>query len=563
MRAQGLKHYNEIVKIIFQYISLLRETEPQEWIFEEQKLLADVSFKYRQKSPAARFTSKTSAVMQKPLPREWLLSGQSRLRKFEPNLIKQALDMLCPENLRLNIISKEVPGTWQKKEKWYGTEYTDSKIPADLMDEFKAAWSVSSKDRMPELHLPHKNQFIPTKLEVEKKEVKQPAIAPRIVRNDALGRTWFKKDDRFWVPKASLLVAFRSPIIYASADNSVRARLYTDLVKDALEEYSYDADLAGLQYSVHLDTRGLLVEVSGYNDKLAVLLEQVLVTMRDLQIKDDRFNVVKDVLLRSYRNWGFQQPYYQLGYPVSLLTCEHDFTVSEMLAELPAINVDAVRSFHKELLSQLHMEVYVHGNLYKEDALMMTDMIASTLKPRALPRSQWPIYRSLNFPSGSNYVYEETLEDPENVNHAIEYLLHVGPRGNRPLTAKLLMFDQLTHEPVFDQLRTKEQLGYVVFSGPRSGFTALEFRFIIQSEKHPQYLESRIESFLVSHRKTLEALSDAEFAKNKRALVVKRTEKVKDLDQETGRHWNQICTEYFDFDYGMSGSLFQLREGSC
>ena len=45
-------------------------------------------------------------------------------------------------------------------------------------------------------------------------------------------------------------------------------------------------------------------------------------------------------------------------------------------------------------------------------------------------------------------------------------------------------------------------------------------------------------------------MSETEFAKNKRSLIIKRTEKVKNLDQETARHWNQITTGYYDYDYG-------------
>lgn len=78
LTEDGLKNYKEIIKIFFQYISLLRETNIQRWIFEEQQGLADLGFKFRQKTPASRFTSKTSSVMQSPLPREWLLSGHSK-----------------------------------------------------------------------------------------------------------------------------------------------------------------------------------------------------------------------------------------------------------------------------------------------------------------------------------------------------------------------------------------------------------------------------------------------------------------------------------------------------
>lgn len=525
--------------------------------------MADVDFKFKQKTPPSRFTSKISSAMQKPLPREWLLSGQSKLREFSPKLIKAGLDLITPENFRMTIVARDVPGTFDKKEKWYGTEYRQEKVPADFMEEIRKAAVTTAKNRIPNLHLPHKNQFVPTKLEVEKKAIKEPAIAPRMIRNDDLVRTWFKKDDTFWVPKANLVVSGRSRIIYASAENTVKARLYTDLVRDALEEYSYDAELAGLQYSVSMDSRGLFIHLSGYNDKLPVLLQQVLITMRDLEIKKDRFDIIKERLSRAYRNWAFQQPFHQVGDYTVWLTQEHDFVVEELMAELPTVDAEDVRCFQKDLLSQLHMECYVHGNLYKEDALRLTDMIESSLKPRCLPRAQWPISRSLIFPPGSNYLYRKTLGDPENVNHCIEYWLYVGDKADRMVRAKTLLLDQILHEPAFDQLRTKEQLGYVVFSGSRSSWTTQGFRFLIQSEKTAPYLDSRIEAFLSGYEKTLGEMSESEFEGHKRSLIVKRLEKMKNLDQETNRHWTQIYGEYYDFEIGMSELILVAPDQQC
>jgi insulysin len=549
-KIQGLKHYKEIIKVFFQYVALLRESKPQQWIFEEQKGMADVDFKFKQKTPASRFTSKISSVMQKPLPREWLLSGQSRLRRFDANIISQGVDCLRPDNFRMTIVSRDVPGDWDQKEKWYGTEYSYDKIPSDFLDEITKAVNSSPNERLSELHLPHQNQFIPTKLEVEKKEIAQPAVAPRLLRNDDVARTWFKKDDTFWVPKANLIVSFKNPVIFASAQNTVKAKLFTDLVRDALEEYSYDAELAGLQYNVALDSRGLFTEVAGYNDKLPVLLEQVLLTMRDLVIRDDRFDIVKERLTRAYKNWGYQQPFTQIGDYITWLTSEHDYVVDQLETELPGINVDDTREFHRQLMSQLHIETYVHGNLYKEDALKLTTLIENTLKPQVLPKDQLPILRSLVFPPGSNFLYQKTLKDPANVNHCIEYYMHVGSKGDRAIRAKTQLLDQILHEPAFDQLRTKEQLGYVVFSGLRGCSTTYGFRFIIQSERTCEFLESRIDAFLSSQGKQLVEMDEVTLEGHKRSVIVKRLEKLKNLDQETGRHWAQIANEYYDFESG-------------
>jgi hypothetical protein len=68
----------------------------------------------------------------------------------------------------------------------HGTEYSVFKIEPDFMEELKKAVSLSAKERIQHFHLPHNNQFIPTKLEVEKKEVKEPALAPRMICDDGL-----------------------------------------------------------------------------------------------------------------------------------------------------------------------------------------------------------------------------------------------------------------------------------------------------------------------------------------------------------------------------------------
>ena len=533
--------------MFFQYVSLLREAPPQEWIFQEMKGVAEVDFKFKQKTPASRFTSRISSVMQRPLPREWLLSGSSLLRKFDPELITKSLDLLRPDNFRMTVVSRDFPGDWDQKEKWYGTEYKCEKIPDEFLAELEIAARSTAQDRLEALRLPHENQFIPEKLEVEKKEVKEPALAPRVIRNDNIARTWWKKDDTFWVPKANFIVCCKSRLISATAVNSIKAKIFADLVRDALEEYSYDAELSGLQYNVALHSSGLFIEVSGYNDKLPVLLEQVLMTMRDLEIKEDRFEIIKERLTRGYQNWEWQQPFHQVGDYVSWLTSENDYVVEQFVAALPDLTAESVAQFHRQIMSQMHVEAYVHGNFYKKEALKLTDMIETILDPRPLPKEEWPIMRSLILPPGSNYLYKKTLKDPANVNHCIEYYLHIGDKGDRKVRAKTQVLDQLLHEPAFDQLRTKEQLGYVVFSGMRGGATIYGFRFIIQSEKPAEYLESRIEAFLASQAGVIAAMSDADFESHKRSVITKRLEKLKNLDQETNRHWAQISNEYYDF----------------
>lgn len=547
LTEEGLTMYQKLVEVTFQYISLIKETPPQEWIVEEVKGMSEVDFKFQEKSSASDFARGMVSTMQKPLPREWLLSGETLIRKFDAAGISKALDYLRPDNYRLTLISQQYPGNWDQKEKWYGTEYKVEPIPLEFADAVKKAAKSTTKDRLPDLHLPHRNEFIPSKLTVEKKEVEAPMKAPKLIRNDEGVRTWWKKDDKFWVPKGNVFITLRNPLTSAVPANYVKSRLYCALVKDALVEYSYDAEIAGLEYELEAHWAGLGIDICGYNDKIAVLLEKVLLTMRDLEVKPDRFKVVKERLIRGYRNWDFQQPYNQVGEFTNWLGTDRGWLNEQYLAEITQLTQEDISTFYPQLLQHVHLEILCHGNMYKEDALRVTDLIESTLKPRILPPTQWSIVRNLILPPGSDYTFQRTLGDPANVNHCIEYYLFVGSIIDGILRAKTLLLAQLTEEIGFDQLRTKEQLGYIVFTGTKVAATTLGYRVIIQSERPTAYLEERINAFLAFFGKWLENMSHDEFESHKTSLINKRLEKLKNLDQETSRFWSAISSEYLNF----------------
>lgn len=60
------------------------------------------------------------------------------------------------------------------------------------------------------------------------------------------------------------------------------------------------------------------------------------------------------------------------------------------------------------------------------------------------------------------YLYRQTVGSPENVNSAIEQFTYVGDVTNEVDRVKLSLFGVMVQEPLFDQLRAKEQLGYIV-----------------------------------------------------------------------------------------------------
>ena len=362
------------------------------------------------------------------------------------------------------------------------------------------------------------------------------------------------------MPKANVHVYLRSPVVGVTPLVAVMGQLYKELVEDSLMEYAYDAEIAGLDYHTAALSNGYDVTIAGYNDKMPVLLEKVLVSMRDLEVRDDRFDIIKERLMRGYKNFEYQEPYTQSMSYARYVTSESSWTTFELLQELNSVTAEDVRQYFPQALRQMHIEILVHGNMYKEDALHITNLVESTLRPKRLPSSQWTTRRTVEIPRGSDYRYERVLKNPDNINHCVDYLIFVGDDADRAQRAKLLLLAQMGEEPVFDTLRTKEQLGYVVGSNSMVNVTLTAWRILVQSEKDCGFLEKRIDNFLAEFEQQIRDMPEEEFEAHKIGLINKRLERMKNLNQETARFWTHITKEGFDFELGELPSADHLLE---
>jgi insulysin len=453
---------------------------------------------------------------------------------------------LRPGKLRLRIVSQTFPGIWKSKEKWYDTDYTYEKIPAEFFSQLEAAASFKTKNRFSDLHFPHRNDVIVTNMEVKKEDTGPPAVAPKLIRNDDLMRIWHKKDDQFWAPKAAVRLTWRP--FNMTTQTSAKARLFANVLLDSLNGCLYNFEIQGFEYSVCGYSEGLEIHLAGYNSKLLVLLEKLLKEIKNLEVKQDRLEVVKENLTRSLENWHFLEPYKQVGTIMQWLNTKNYYIEEQILAELPRVTTTDIRQFYPDFLHQTLVEVLVLGNLDTKAAFDLTHLIESTLGPQTPPMTSTPTSPSLVLPPSSNFVYDRTLKDPKNVNHCIQWYLYAGDGTQRLMRAKVLLLVEMTYVAFFNQLGSEEQLGYITWAHSCSFGDSIGFKCTIQSTKRPEYLESRIDMFLTRFMKTLKDLPPKQFEQHKATLVRKITRKLKDLGEELDSFWSHIKSGDLDFE---------------
>lgn len=112
-------------------------------------------------------------------------------------------------------------------------------------------------------------------------------------------------------------------------------------------------------------------------------------------------------------------------------------------------------------------------------------------------------------------------------------------------------FQLIIDEPLFDILRTKEQLGYNVFSTLRDTYGVLGYSITVnaQASKHSvDHVDNRIESFIRHVRKLLNRMSAKQLNTIKKDLIkVKLCGDVL-LREEVGRNWGEITSDQYIFD---------------
>jgi len=199
-----------------------------------------------------------------------------------------------------------------------------------------------------------------------------------VVRDDERWKLHFKADTRYGKPKAYGFFQFTlSNQLFGEMTNprtSALAKVFRMSLNDALNEYTYDASAAGLQYGLQFTTKGPEITFTGYNDKLPDFVKYIAKGIAT-HIPDDeaKFERFKDTIARDLEGFITDQPYRHAVLFSRIYTDAPAYTPLEVLKELKALTIKDVQQFAKGLWGKMYGEALVQGNLKKEEALSMVE----------------------------------------------------------------------------------------------------------------------------------------------------------------------------------------------
>lgn len=310
----------------------------------------------------------------------------------------------------------------------------------------------------------------------------------------------------------------------------------------------------GLYYSLTAQTlqNSLTVAVHGYSHKLPVLAKTILEALahyRAGEEDDALFSRLQDRLVKDYANDLLAQPY-QLAMAETTVLLVSPYSTRDKLRAAKAITPQRLRAFLPRLFDRFKLEALVYGNHTEEQARELCAMCEEILKPTPLPAAVdgglgWRVVQLGATEEAEHRVVAENKEEP---NHGVQVVYQLGEQSVH-LSAHLDLLVLLLKDEAFDQLRTKRQLGYVVFlhTSPANRHV-LSLSFLVQTTHAPEVALDAVESFLVYGRGYLESLSEEEYATNVAALVESKLEAAKNYIEQGNRWWNEIGKGSYVFD---------------
>jgi secreted Zn-dependent insulinase-like peptidase len=406
-----------------------------------------------------------------------------------------------------------------------------------LTDEQLALW-LGPVEPEP-FHLPKPNEFIAQDVSLVTLAKDHPGM-PVVALESDRQKIWFLQDDQFRVPKGATYINFRSPEVGQSVSQTAAAVLYTAVLKDDVNEYTYPALLAGLSFNFYKHAQGISLRITGYNDKQALLLQQLLAVVADPAFDPRRFDDIRKDMIRALRNSVAGQPASQVMADLREALLYGEWGEQALIAALEQMDMATLKGYARRFWASATAEVLVYGN-YEEKFTRQVSEMLSTVLP-AGPAPALPELRVLKLAAGESLLYEVDVPHDDSV---VAWYLQ-GAANEWPDRAAAALTAQVIKSGFFQQLRTEQQLGYLVsaFAWPQ-----LEVPGMVLLIQSPVADASKVQAAMQHFMESVPAeLDEEQFSRHKAALLSDILRPDKNLWDRADFYWQSIATKQYDFD---------------
>lgn len=544
LTKNGLQKVNTVFERCFEAISYFKNNGIPPYIFDEIQQMALNRYQYQSRQDV--FTTVMHHARNLVTEQLATYPEQTELYgSFNPRSVRRLLAELSPDHCHITVAAptEETAVKTDRIEKWIGVEYTVQPIPERTLNSW---YNVTAN---PEIDLPSRNPFIPHNLEIVNLAVNDIEPRPITLFDDESGRAFFAPDTQYQVPEVNWFFKIRSPKLTGDVQNTVLTDLYIKTVREHLNPVSYQAQLAGLDYSLAQGHASLELSLVGYSSKAASFYQEILNALQTASPTETEFELYKQSLRQQYENFAKNSPLQQSNELLQSVIYDQYVTMEERAKNISYLSYEDFLSFLSQLYESTYVESLLYGNLTAAQAREVWNNTQASLASLNYPKENHPNKKLLILPQsvGPFYLVEKT----ERQGNAVLLMLQNGPFSFKNRAAQQILSKGI-QEPFYNTLRTQQQTGYIVWNWNEEIERQLYSFFAVQSNTHNvRDLLARFELFLESFLQefSLSSFPEERFSTLKRVLITELEQPRKSLE-ENARLLKTLAFEYEgDFDW--------------
>jgi insulysin len=541
LTPKGLKDPNLVLEKFFAYFNVLKSKEIDQKVMTSMKGLREIDFDYQEKqSSENKFVSQLAGSTPNYAPED-VLAGGYLIMDEDDKLVKQVLASITPENMNVILVDPTFDESkGNKHEEYYDFKYLQEPLEAKAIDRF-----ANAKDD--KLKPPPALEYVPTKTELI---TDSSDGEPKKVLEEGRLQMWWMGMNAVKLPKTTINIKVGYPsALTRRVDGNILASMHSRLVYHILEEPTDDMLMCGISYSVGAQTDGLSISFGGFDQHIEALIAAVLPTVRKPVFKDEDFEMVRRDLIQQLSDITSSQPYGHAQQALEVVTVKGSFSRAELLEmskDEKKVSPEAYQKFLGEVFADAHMTLLFAGNVDQARAEKITKLVEEKLEMQHLreaKKEELQVTRLAVLKPAEEVEIRIANPIPDDVNHATiaAYQFGVPTIADR---AHLSLLSGIIERPVFETLRTKHQLGYVVFGYATLHQNIAEVQVLVQGfRENPDAVDLLIEGTLENITKHIETIKPAEIETRKQSMITAYTQKPTSISSEAGQYWGPIWEE--------------------
>ena len=534
LTEKGENNKDKILFLTYEFIDLIKSNGIDKAYFDELASINKIQFEDYQ-SPSALSQAVQFGQRIFDWPSENLIDYAYVTSEFDPDAIKSTLSQLTPERSRIYHIGPDQASDIE-------LQYADG---AYRVEPFSAKKLTKFSNLNIALSLPG-----PEAIEDEQdsrltqsNQFKKPT---RILED--LGVQVYLSSSQDHQGKDGIMnLVFRSPITSENVKNLVSANILTAAFQRKNLRIIQRAGQRGAFVIPAVNGVGnSLISMSGRTKRHIQYASDLIDKFIKFEISERSLQDIKKLYADSYESISELAVADQLEYHALTITKQAPYLYSQkqFLSALESVTLEDVKEIHKQILESSFIDVYAHGNYNSDQVIEFARSVRNKL---GVSSQQTPWHYESEFEVKVGRGLVKRLEMPKDGVGIIDSYIY--PEQSLEVQAQFMLINKIFRTSFFNDLRTNQQVGYIVTSYNETvhDFPTLSM-MIVSDNTDLQDLKEKIINFQYGFSAAFEQIDKKTIQGLQRALLEEMTKKPENIFVEASPYISDWQKGDYSFD---------------